>query len=48
MLSHTFNQEGIFLKMVHQDAHGLIKLAILIWLANLLVMPPKVPTYLLT
>jgi hypothetical protein len=32
--------------MVHQNAHGLIKLAILIWLANLFVMPIKVPTYL--
>jgi hypothetical protein len=34
--------------MVHQDAHGLIKLAMLIWLANLFAMPTKVPTYLPT
>jgi len=44
--------------MVHHDAHGLVKLTIytewwclvklatLIWLANLLAMPTKVPTYL--
>jgi hypothetical protein len=46
--------------MVHQDAHGLvkltsyikhewsclIKLAILIWLTNLLAMPTEIPTYL--
>jgi len=34
--------------MVHQDAHGLIKLAILIWLVNLHVMPSRLPPYLLT
>jgi hypothetical protein len=48
VLNRTSNQEGQFLKMIHQDAHGLIKLAILIWLASLLVMPIKLPTYLLT
>ncbi len=34
--------------MVHQDGHGLVKLAILIWLTDLLIMPTKQPTYLLT
>jgi hypothetical protein len=34
--------------MVHQDAHGLIKLVILIWLVNLHVMPSRLPPYLLT
>jgi hypothetical protein len=29
MLSCTSNQKGQFFKMVHQDAHGLIKSAIL-------------------
>jgi hypothetical protein len=32
--------------MVHQDAHGLIKLTILIWVTSLLVMLIKLPTYL--
>jgi len=36
MLNHTFSQEGQLFKMVHQDAHGLVKLAILIRLTNLL------------
>jgi hypothetical protein len=34
--------------MVHQDAHGLIKLIILIWLVNLHAMLTRLPTYLLT
>jgi hypothetical protein len=44
--------------MFHQDAHGLIKsailgprlvkLAILIWLISLLVMPTELSTYLFT
>jgi hypothetical protein len=34
--------------MVHQDAHGLIKLAILIWLVNLHVMLTRLLTYLFT
>jgi len=34
--------------MVHQNAHGLVKLAILIWLANLLTMPTKLLTYQFT
>jgi hypothetical protein len=29
MLNRTFGQEGQIFKMVHQDAHGLVKLAIL-------------------
>jgi hypothetical protein len=29
VLSCTSNQEGIFLKVVHQDAHGLVKSIIL-------------------
>jgi hypothetical protein len=29
MLSRTSSQEGQIFKMAHQDAHGLIKLAIL-------------------
>jgi len=32
--------------MVHQNAHGLVKLAILIWLINLFAMPTRLPTYL--
>jgi hypothetical protein len=34
--------------MVHKDAHGLIKLAILIWLINLHVMPTRLLTYIFT
>jgi hypothetical protein len=34
--------------MIHQNAHGLIKLAILIWLASLLAMPTKLLTYVFT
>jgi hypothetical protein len=33
--------------MVHQNAHDLIKLAVLIWLANLFAMSIKLPTYIL-
>jgi hypothetical protein len=29
VLNHTSNQEGQIFKMVHQESHGLIKLAIL-------------------
>ncbi len=29
VLNHTFSQEGQIFKMVHQDAHGLVKSAIL-------------------
>jgi len=29
VLNHTFNQVGQIFKMVHQDAHGLVKSAIL-------------------
>jgi hypothetical protein len=58
ILRHTFSKKKQNLKMVHHDAHGLVKLTIytewwclvklatLIWLANLLAMPTKVPTYL--
>jgi hypothetical protein len=47
VLSCTSNQKIFLKKMVHQDAHGLVKLAILIWVTSLLVMPTKLPTYLL-
>jgi hypothetical protein len=59
MFSHTFNQEKQFLKMIRQNAHGLFKsinhikwpclakLAILIWLINLFIMPINLPTYYL-
>jgi hypothetical protein len=48
MLNNIYSQEGQFFKMIHQNANGLIKLAILIWLASLLGMFIKLPTYLLT
>jgi len=44
----TSSKKGQIYKMVHQDAHGLVKSAILIWVVNLLVMPTRLPTYLLT
>jgi len=48
MLSCTFNKKKENFEMIHQNAHGLIKLAILIWLTNLLVKFIKLPTYLFT
>jgi hypothetical protein len=45
--NHTSNQEGQISKMVHQDAHGQVKLAILIWSSSLLIMPTKLFTYIL-
>ncbi len=46
MLNHTSNQNEQIFEMVYQNAHGLVKLAILIWLGNLFAMPTKLPTYL--
>ncbi len=46
MLICTSSKKGQFFEIVHQDAHGLVKLVILIWLISLFVMPTKLPTYL--
>jgi hypothetical protein len=46
VLNHTSNQNGQIFEMVYQDAHGLVKLAILISLANLFAMPNKLSGYL--